>query len=204
MRPWSTTRMTSAATIVKRRWAMAIVVCPCAAESSACCATRSEMLSSALVASSRTSTSGSFSSTRAIAMRCFSPPDRRYPRSPTSVSYPLGKLTVVSWMFAARSLFELRLRGVRGCVAQVLGDRGVEEIGLLAYDADVVDQGLMPQCAHIHAREERGAGARLAEARHEVRHRRLACAASQPKTSQCSAALCSAVLGRSSARRWIE
>ena len=40
----------------------------------------------ALVASSRTSTGGLRRIVRAIAMRCFSPPEKRYPRSPTTVS----------------------------------------------------------------------------------------------------------------------
>ena len=58
-------------------WAIAIVVRPREAVSRACCTTRSEIVSSALVASSRMSTSGSLSRTRAMAMRCFSPPERR-------------------------------------------------------------------------------------------------------------------------------
>ena len=35
---------------------------------------------------------GLLSSSRAIAIRCFSPPDRRYPRSPTRVSSPSGSV----------------------------------------------------------------------------------------------------------------
>jgi hypothetical protein len=43
-------------------------------------------LSSALVASSRISTGGFLRSVRAIATRCFSPPESFSPRSPTRVS----------------------------------------------------------------------------------------------------------------------
>ena len=43
-------------------------------------------VSRALVASSSTSTRGSRSSVRAMAMRCFSPPENRCPRDPTTVS----------------------------------------------------------------------------------------------------------------------
>ena len=69
--------MTSAPMTVESRWAIESVVRPRAAASSASCTTRSETVSSADVASSSSSTGGSFSSTRAIAMRCFSPPDSR-------------------------------------------------------------------------------------------------------------------------------
>mmetsp|Transcript_18677 Transcript_18677/g.31924 ORF Transcript_18677/g.31924 Transcript_18677/m.31924 type:complete len:104 (+) Transcript_18677:953-1264(+) len=37
---------------------------------------------------------------RAIATRCFSPPDNLRPRSPTTVSYPSGKDMIISWMRA--------------------------------------------------------------------------------------------------------
>ena len=56
---------------------MAIVVRPSARRSSASCTARSVSLSSALVASSRTSTGGLRRTVRAIAMRCFSPPEKR-------------------------------------------------------------------------------------------------------------------------------
>lgn len=49
---------------------------------------RSVMLSSADVASSSTRMRGFLSNARANATRCFSPPERRKPRSPTTVSKP--------------------------------------------------------------------------------------------------------------------
>ena len=49
-------------------------------------------LSSAEVASSSTRIGGAFSTVRAIATRCFSPPDSFRPRSPTWVSYPFGDI----------------------------------------------------------------------------------------------------------------
>jgi hypothetical protein len=61
----------------RERCAIDSVVRPDAAASIASCTIRSDTVSSALVASSRSSTGGSLSSTRAIAMRCFSPPERR-------------------------------------------------------------------------------------------------------------------------------
>ena len=65
---------------------MVIVVRPRLASSSAACTARSVSVSSALVASSSTRIRGSRSSVRAIASRCFSPPENRYPRAPTTVS----------------------------------------------------------------------------------------------------------------------
>ena len=65
---------------------MVIVVRPRLTSSSAAWIARSVSLSSALVASSRTSTRGSRRSVRAIASRCFSPPENRCPRAPTTVS----------------------------------------------------------------------------------------------------------------------
>lgn len=47
---------------------------------------RSVWVSSALVASSNTRMAGFFRMVRAIATRCFSPPDSFSPRSPTRVS----------------------------------------------------------------------------------------------------------------------
>mmetsp|Transcript_27713 Transcript_27713/g.108702 ORF Transcript_27713/g.108702 Transcript_27713/m.108702 type:complete len:104 (+) Transcript_27713:1316-1627(+) len=52
---------------------------------------RSVFESKALVASSCKRIRGAFSIHRAIATRCFSPPDSRRPRSPTLVSYLRGR-----------------------------------------------------------------------------------------------------------------
>ena len=61
---------------------MVIVVRPSARVSKASWTARSVSVSRALVASSRTRTRGLRSSVRAIAMRCFSPPEKRWPREP--------------------------------------------------------------------------------------------------------------------------
>ncbi len=55
------------------------------------------------MASSRTRIGGLRRTVRAIAMRCFSPPEKRYPRSPTTVSYPSGRAAMTSWIWAARA-----------------------------------------------------------------------------------------------------
>ncbi len=72
--------------MVESLWAMIIVVRSAARRSSDSCTASSLSLSSAEVASSRIKIAGSLRKTRAIATRCFCPPDRRLPRSPTTVS----------------------------------------------------------------------------------------------------------------------
>mmetsp|Transcript_30424 Transcript_30424/g.52022 ORF Transcript_30424/g.52022 Transcript_30424/m.52022 type:complete len:142 (-) Transcript_30424:3750-4175(-) len=72
--------------------------------SSAACTTRSLSLSSADVASSSRSTAGRRTIARAIAMRCFCPPESLPPPCPTCVSYPsLSLPTMKEWAFASRA-----------------------------------------------------------------------------------------------------
>jgi len=60
----------------------------------------SDFESSAEVASSKIRILGSFSSARAIATLCFSPPESFKPRSPTIASYLSGRLSIKSWICA--------------------------------------------------------------------------------------------------------
>mmetsp|Transcript_13150 Transcript_13150/g.30309 ORF Transcript_13150/g.30309 Transcript_13150/m.30309 type:complete len:104 (-) Transcript_13150:153-464(-) len=87
-RPRETTAMRSAFRMVESRCAMVMVVFRCCAiiRSSASCTIFSETLSSADVASSSSMIDGCRMSARAIATRCFCPPERCPPRCPTSVS----------------------------------------------------------------------------------------------------------------------
>mmetsp|Transcript_33987 Transcript_33987/g.109127 ORF Transcript_33987/g.109127 Transcript_33987/m.109127 type:complete len:247 (-) Transcript_33987:1216-1956(-) len=64
-----------------------MTVRPLEAPSIASCTSRSDSESRADVASSSSSTRGSASRARAMATRCFCPPDSLTPRSPTSVAY---------------------------------------------------------------------------------------------------------------------
>ena len=83
MRPSSMTAIRSAFRTVESRWAMMMVVRPWASFSKVSCSLASVTESRAEVASSRISTGGSFRKMRAMEMRCFCPPERRVPRSPT-------------------------------------------------------------------------------------------------------------------------
>ncbi len=77
MRPSSTTRIWSAWRTVESRWAITRLVRPSRAASSARWTAYSDSESRCAVASSRTTTAGALSSSRAIARRCRSPPDSR-------------------------------------------------------------------------------------------------------------------------------
>ena len=101
MRPPSTTRIWSAPRTVDSRWAMTSAVRPgqrgvegpldgdlgLAVE-----------VGGGLVEDDE---AGALSSSRAIARRCFSPPESRWPRSPTTVSRPSGRRATRSQIWAA-------------------------------------------------------------------------------------------------------
>mmetsp|Transcript_6020 Transcript_6020/g.16038 ORF Transcript_6020/g.16038 Transcript_6020/m.16038 type:complete len:95 (+) Transcript_6020:2937-3221(+) len=78
--------------MVDRRCATTTVVRPTIILFRASCTMRSLCVSRAEVASSSSSTLGFFRMARAMAIRCFCPPDNCKPRSPTCVMYPSGRL----------------------------------------------------------------------------------------------------------------
>ena len=104
MTPSDTTAILSAVRMVERRWAMTMVVCALDRDNASmlCCTTRSDDASKALVASSSSSTAGRLTNARAMAMRCFCPPDMATPLLPTSVSYPWGNPMMKSCAFACK------------------------------------------------------------------------------------------------------
>mmetsp|Transcript_29630 Transcript_29630/g.85235 ORF Transcript_29630/g.85235 Transcript_29630/m.85235 type:complete len:170 (-) Transcript_29630:1618-2127(-) len=86
-------KMTSEFRTVESRWAIAIVVklrLACCNWSIVVCTCSSDSLSSAEVASSKSKTCGRLAMARAIAMRCFCPPEKWQPCEPTKVSKPFG------------------------------------------------------------------------------------------------------------------
>ena len=83
MRPSAMTTISPAARMVDRRCAMMSVVRFFASSSNACWIFDSVSVSSALVASSRMRMGGFLRKIRAMAMRCFCPPESSVPRSPT-------------------------------------------------------------------------------------------------------------------------
>ena len=84
---------------VASRWAIMIVVRFELLEeivSMACCTWASVWLSNELVASSKHMILAFFIRARAMATRCFSPPESFKPRSPTFSRYALGLLSIKS------------------------------------------------------------------------------------------------------------
>lgn len=98
--PSPKTKITSASLIVDSRCATATVVRPSAALSSAACTILSDSVSSADVASSRSKSLGLRINARAMAMRCFWPPENWRPREPQRVFRPSGRAWMKSQAFA--------------------------------------------------------------------------------------------------------
>mmetsp|Transcript_21144 Transcript_21144/g.36294 ORF Transcript_21144/g.36294 Transcript_21144/m.36294 type:complete len:127 (-) Transcript_21144:1556-1936(-) len=101
MRPLSSTMISSACTTVERRWAMKMAERLDAMVSRAGRISFSVFESIELVASSQMSRLASLRRARAMATRCFSPPESLRPRSPTWVSYCFGNDRICSWMCAS-------------------------------------------------------------------------------------------------------
>mmetsp|Transcript_18791 Transcript_18791/g.39739 ORF Transcript_18791/g.39739 Transcript_18791/m.39739 type:complete len:154 (-) Transcript_18791:1943-2404(-) len=93
--PLLTTQMQSAPRTVDRRCATTTVVRSAISLSIASCTTCSDSASSADVASSRRSIFGSMRRARAMAMRCFCPPESLPPRIPTCVWYCCGRFSTM-------------------------------------------------------------------------------------------------------------
>ena len=98
--------MLSAFWVVRSLWAITTTVRPSTSVLTARCTSTSFSGSRLAVASSSRTTGASFRSALAMEIRCFSPPDRVEPPSPTIVSYPWGRRRMNSWAqarFAASS-----------------------------------------------------------------------------------------------------
>ena len=70
---------------------------------------------------------------------------------------------------------DLRVRGIRPCIPEVVADARVEEIGLLAHDPDVRDEGVLLEVPHVGAGEDHPAARRRVEPWDEVRDGGLPC-----------------------------
>ena len=133
--------MRSAARIVESRWATMIVVRPTLSRSSASWTSRSDSLSSELVASSSSRIGGSLRIARAIATRWRWPPERRIPRSPTMVSYPSEQRRDERMgVGVAGGGLDLVLGRVEAAVPDVVADRAAEERRFLGHEADPLAQ----------------------------------------------------------------
>ena len=80
-----------------------------------------------------------------------------------------------SWIWAALGRgAQLLVGGVGLGEAQVVGDGGVEEVGLLGDDADRAGEGVEVQVAHVDAVDGDPAAGDVVQPRHQVAERGLA------------------------------
>ena len=99
---------------------MMITVRPDAKVLSASWIARSDWGSACAVASSRIKIGASCKYARARVMRCRSPPERKPPTSPSTVSYPSGRRIMRSWMHAARAAVSTSARVADGFDSAIL------------------------------------------------------------------------------------
>mmetsp|Transcript_23252 Transcript_23252/g.76383 ORF Transcript_23252/g.76383 Transcript_23252/m.76383 type:complete len:136 (-) Transcript_23252:63-470(-) len=112
--PSLSTRIASHLAMVPRRWAMVTAVRVSLSAVSASWMSASVRESKADVASSRMTTGGFFTKRRAMATRCFSPPESLSPRSPTTVSKRSGNESSSGVRFAARAAASTAASDARG------------------------------------------------------------------------------------------
>ncbi|OSX77789.1 LOW QUALITY PROTEIN: hypothetical protein BU14_0134s0011 [Porphyra umbilicalis] len=117
-RPRSITKISSACATVERRCATITVVRPDATRRSADCIASSVSESSDEDDSSSSSSAGDRRTTRAMPTRCRSPPDRRRPRSPTSVSRPAGAAATKASSCATRTAAAMSASGTAARAAR--------------------------------------------------------------------------------------
>ena len=117
---------------------------------------------------------GSRMTARAMAVRCFWPPERVRPRSPTLVSKPWGTSRIsvrcgrlVAALTSSRS-------GVGAAEGDVLADGVGEEEGLLRDEADVVAESATREVADGLTVDEDGSGSGVVEARDQADERGFA------------------------------
>ncbi len=148
---------------------MTSVVRPTASSASDAWIAASVSVSSAEVASSRIRIGGFFRKMRAIASRCFWPPDSLTPRSPTMVSSPAGQVGDHRVEpRPARGLDDLGLARIEPAIGDVLADGAGEEEDILLDDADLAAQSGERHVADIDAVDGDPPGIDLVEARQQA------------------------------------
>ena len=118
--------MLSACISVLILWEIRITVLPAVRFFSASRIFASVSASTADRESSKIMISGCRISICAIAVRCFCPPESVTPRSPTYVSYPFVKCSIVSSRLAVRAARRTSSSTTRFCVMAMFSDRVLE------------------------------------------------------------------------------
>ena len=175
IRPRSTTTTSSADSAVDIRCAMVTDVRPVISRSRARPIRISSCGSTALVASSRTSRSGSARWARSSATSWRSPAESDSPRWPTWVSRPAGSVASQSPRpSSAGAGADVVLGGVELAVADVGGDGVVEEEPLLRHQHDAAAQRRLGDPAYVDAVEQDRALDRVHQPGEQLGDRRLA------------------------------
>ncbi len=138
--------MRSASITEDRRWETAIVVLASDSRFSAIRTLPSVFWSSALVASSRRTIGAGRRKARAMAMRCFWPPESCAPFGPTAASP--RSADQVGDLGGLGGGPDLLLRGVGADIADVVVDRAVEDDDVLRHDRERAAQRLDADVAH--------------------------------------------------------
>ena len=145
----ASTTMRSKLRTVESRCAMAMTVRPCIRRPNASRIASSDSLSSADVASSSKSSGAFLRNARAMAMRWRWPPERRTPRSPTSVRMPFGRCFDEVAARRERRVEHFFVRSVRPAVADILHDRAMEQGNVLRHDADGFAQAFLRDAGDV-------------------------------------------------------
>ena len=112
---------------------------------------------------------------RAIARRCFWPPESLTPRSPMTVSSPSGSDgDQLVQPCPAGGVPDLGLAGAEAAIGDVLADGAAEQEDVLLHDADLAAQRRERHVADVDAVDRDGAAVDLVEARQQRADRRLA------------------------------
>jgi succinyl-diaminopimelate desuccinylase len=146
-----TTTMRSALRMVASRCAMTSVVRPARQLRQRLLDGRSVSVSSAEVASSRIRIGGFFRKMRAMARRCFWPPESLTPRSPIIVSSPAGSRRSPRRDARGGQPRMIGLAGAEPAIGDVLADRAGEQEDVLLHDADLPAQRRQRHVADVDA-----------------------------------------------------
>ena len=175
---WSSTTIMSACKIVESRCAMQMVVRPFISSSSAACTARSDSVSSALVASSRTRIGAFFKTARAMAMRWRWPPESETPFSPMTAVEAFRFLhDEFVGVGVARGGDDFLVGRAEPAQFDVPADGVVEQNVFLRDDGDLVAQIARGNLAQIHAADFDGAARGVVKAQEQIGERGFAGAA---------------------------
>ena len=118
---------------------------------------------------------GSFRMVRAMATRCFSPPESFSPRSPTARVVAVRQAEdEIMHLREPRRVLDLVLRRARPAIGDVVADRVVEQHGVLRHHADRRAQAVLREVAQIVAVDQDAPAGHVVEAEQQAADGRFA------------------------------